>query len=108
MALTSEDLKSITSIVNQAVTNGLSGLASKSELTQVVSGLATKSELTQVVSGLATKSDLTQAMSSLSTDLDRMEGRLVTAINLLQRDSYSRLDDHDVRIRRLEEAASRS
>lgn len=41
----------------------------------------------------------------LKSDLDRMEGRLNTAVGLLQRDTYSRLDEHEARIRRLEQAA---
>lgn len=35
-------------------------------------------------------------------DLDRMEARLTTSIGLLERDSYSRLDEHEHRITRLE------
>ena len=81
MALTSEDLQNISNIVDESVNKA---------------GLATKSELKEVISGLALKSDL-----------DRMEARIVTAINLLQRDTYTRLDDHEARIRRLEQTSSR-
>lgn len=77
MALTSEDLNKISSIVNQAV------------------------------SGIASKAEVSQLTAVLREDLDRMETRLVTAVNLLQRDTYSRLDDHEARIRRLEQASSR-
>ena len=36
--------------------------------------------------------------------MDRMEGRLVSAMNLLQRDTFARLDDHESRLERLERA----
>ena len=94
MALTSEDLQNISNIVDESVNKA--GLATKSELKDAIAGLATKSELKEVISGLALKSDL-----------DRMEARIVTAINLLQRDTYTRLDDHEARIRRLEQTSSR-
>ncbi|HUD11840.1 MAG TPA: hypothetical protein VMS08_05485 [Candidatus Saccharimonadia bacterium] len=83
MSLTSDDLKQIDKIVTGAITG-------------VISGLATTSELKDAVSGLATKSDL-----------DRLEGRLATTINLLQRDTFDRLDQHEARIVRLEKAIAK-
>lgn len=53
------------------------------------------------------KQELGDMGKRLREDMDRMETRLITAINLLQRDSFSRLDDHEARIRRLEQASSR-
>ncbi len=61
-----------------------------------------------------TKDDLNQIsqivrteVSGLRSDMDRMESRITTAISLLQRDTYSRLDDHEVRITKLEQATPR-
>ena len=99
MSLTSEDLQQIDKVVKGAV----AGLATNTELREAVSDLATKAELKDV------KSELTESMSRLATkaDLDRMEGRLATSIGLLQRDSFDRLDQHEVRITRLEKAMSK-
>jgi hypothetical protein len=49
---------------------------------------------------------VTDGVSGLSTkeDMDRLEGRITTSINLLQRDTFDRLDRHEVRIDRLEKA----
>ena len=69
MALTSEDLNSIRSIV---------------------------------------KEENSMQREELQESMDRMESRLTTAMGLIQRDSFSRLDDHEARIRRLEQASSRS
>ena len=74
MALSSEDLADIKTIVNEAVD------ASEVRLMRELSKKADKA------------------------DLDRMESRLVTSINLLERDSFSRLDQHEVRLTRLEQA----
>jgi hypothetical protein len=84
MLLTKDDLGQIKTIVNDVVTD----------------------VVTDKISGLATKVELHESISALKSDLDRMESRLTTAIGLLQRDSYSRLDDHDARIARLEQARS--
>jgi hypothetical protein len=51
--------------------------------------LATKNEL----KGLATKADL-----------DHMEARLTTSMNLIERDAFTRLDQHELRIAKLEKA----
>src|SRR5450756_527132 len=100
MSLTNDDFKRIESMVTGAITTAITGLPTKAEL----AGLATKADLDHAVSGLATKAELTEAVSGLATktDLDRMEGRLTTAIGLIQRDSFSRLDQHEVRISKLE------
>ena len=49
---------------------------------------------------------VTEAVADLPTrnDLDRLEGRITTAIGLLQRDTFARLDQHEERITRLEKA----
>lgn len=78
MALTTEDLKNITNIVNTS--------ADRLEKTL-------DDKLAAAVSGLATKADL-----------DRMESRLTTSMSLLERDTFSRLDQHEARITRLEQA----
>ena len=80
MALTAEDFNKITNIVAQAV----APLATKDEL---------DTKLTAAVSGLATKADL-----------DRLESRLTTSMSLLEREAFSRLDQHEARITRLEQA----
>ena len=51
---------------------------------------------------------VTDAVSGLATqdDLDRMEGRLTSTMSLLERDSFQRLDEHEVRIARLEKQRS--
>ena len=91
MALTDEDLNNINRIVD-ASANRL-----EKKLATAVAGLATKDELdiklAAAVSGLATKADL-----------DRMESRLTTSMTLLERDTFSRLDQHEARITRLEQA----
>jgi hypothetical protein len=46
--------------------------------------------------GLATKADL-----------DRMESRLTVGMNLIERDSFARLDDHEHRIAKLEQSLAR-
>jgi hypothetical protein len=84
MSLTSEDLNQIKTVVQSVV---------KTEVASATKGLATKSELKDAVSGLATKDDL-----------DRMEARLPTSMGLLERDTFSRLDNHEHRLQRLEAA----
>ena len=78
MALTEEDLNNITRIVD----------ASANRLEKKLDD-----KLAAAVSGLATKADL-----------DRMESRLTTSMSLLERDAFSRLDQHEARITRLEQA----
>ena len=70
MALTSEDLNQIKTIVQS-----------------VVKDLPTRMEVQE--------------------NLDRMETRLTTAIGLLQRDTFARLDQHEARIERLEKAIAK-
>ncbi|HEY6736527.1 MAG TPA: hypothetical protein VI322_02310, partial [Candidatus Saccharimonadia bacterium] len=81
-------------------------LVTKDEFNVAIGGLVTKVEFNEAVSGLATKKELRAAVFPLATkdDLDRMESRLTTAMGLLERDSFSRLDDHEARITRLEKA----
>ena len=120
MSLTKDDLGQIKTIVNDVVhgvvNNATAGLATKAELNSAVSGLATKKdlerystedELMQAVSRLATKLDLERAVVGLATkaDLRRTEGRLLAAMNLLERDTFSALTDHEARITRLERAS---
>ncbi len=110
MALTSDDLNNINNIVGKAV----EGLATKKDLGHFATKAdldrcATKKDLDRFATKVdldrfATKKDLDRFATKV--DLDRMEGRLTTAINLLQRDSFTRLDDHDARIARLEKAVS--
>jgi hypothetical protein len=59
-------------------------------------GTIVKNVVKDAVSGLATKEDM-----------DRLEGRLTTSINLLHRDTFERLDRHVVRIERLEKSLSK-
>jgi hypothetical protein len=51
---------------------------------------------------------LQSTLSILATkaDLDRMEARLIMKLSLLQRDSNTRLDQHEQRISQLEQARS--
>jgi hypothetical protein len=84
MSLTTEDLNRISVM--------LDGFAMKADLQDV----ATKAD----ISGLATKADISGLASK--TDLDRMEGRLVSSLGLLERDAFTRLDQHERRITRLE------
>ena len=81
MALTTEDLDQIKNIVKEAV-----------------APLSTKAELDR----FATKADLD--LLATKADLDRIKARLTTSIGLLERDSFSRLDQHEARITRLEQA----
>ena len=78
MALTKDDLGQIQEVVNNAV----SGLPTRNEMQVAIA---------DAVSGLATKADL-----------DRMETRIVTSMNLLERDAFARLADHERRIAKLE------
>lgn len=78
MSLTTQDIQQVKEAVEQVVDERVEGLATKDDLEEKTARLATKA------------------------DLDRMEARLNTSINLLQRDSFSRLDEHEVRIARLE------
>ena len=80
MALTTEDLNQINKIVFNTVT---------AIVNDAVSPLASKSDLDR----FATKADL-----------DRMESRLTTSMTLLERDTFNRLDQHEARITRLEQA----
>lgn len=91
MALTSEDLGQITSIIEQAVAPLATIAELDSKLSKLESNFDTK--LNSATAGLATKADL-----------DRMESRLTISMNLLERDTFSRLDQHEVRIARLEQA----
>ena len=95
MALTDEDLNNITRIVDASANRLEKKLDNK--LATAVAGLGTKDELdiklAAAVSGLATKADL-----------DRMESRLTTSMTLLERDTFIRLDQHEARITRLEQA----
>ena len=101
MSLTKTDLVQIKTVVNETVTEVVNPLIS-----QAMAGLATKTNLTSLATkdelkDLATKADVKNLATK--ADLDRMESRLVTAINLLERDSFTRLDDHEARLRRLEQ-----
>jgi hypothetical protein len=108
MALTQADLNQI----NQIVIKAVAGTATKTDL----EGMATKSDLDVMATKtdldrFATKTDLDRFATktdldrfATKNDLDRMEGRLITAINLLQRDTFSRLDQHEARIERLEKS----
>jgi hypothetical protein len=86
MSLTTEDLNRISVMLDGfAMKADLQDVATKSDLTS----MATKADLTSIatkadISGLATK-----------TDLDRMEGRLVSSLGLLERDAFTRLDQHE-------------
>lgn len=90
MALTSEDLRQIKDVVNDVVHSVVHGIVN-----DAVRGLATKDELAAAVAPLATKDDL-----------DRMESRMLTAMGLIERDAFGRLDDHERRLRRLERSAA--
>ncbi len=76
MSLTTKDLNQITTIVTTIVADATSDLATKDDL-----------------KAFATKADL-----------DRMESRLTTSMSLLERDAFSRLDQHERRITQLEQA----
>lgn len=92
MALTGEDFQKIETLVTNAVTNAVSGLATNEAL------LATKDEL---------KQDLREAQLATRADLHGVERRLKAAIlaaDLIERDSEDRLDDHERRIAQLEQA----
>jgi hypothetical protein len=95
MPLTKEDLNQIKVIVNDVVNNVVNDAVNNA-----VAPLATKEELKK----FATKDDLEKFATK--DDLDRMELRLITSIGLLERDSFARLDEHEVRIARLEAAHS--
>ena len=104
MALTGEDLKQIKAVVNEVVikvvNDATSKLATKTELAEA--RLATQKDLDTAVSSLATKTDLDRLTTKV--DLDRMEARLAAGMGLLERNAYTRLDQHETRINQLEKA----
>jgi hypothetical protein len=75
MALTATDLDQIKEVVTDVVTDVVRQTA-------------------------ASKDDLKKFATKV--DLARMEARLTSAMGILERDSLSRLDDHEIRIQRLE------
>jgi hypothetical protein len=86
MSLTTHDLQQIKGIVTDAVKpldDRLSNVEDK------LSGVEDR------LSGMATKADL-----------DRMETRILAAMGLIERDAFSRLDEHEERITRLEKASA--
>lgn len=88
MSLTTDDLKQIKTVVEEVVDKVVD-----KRITQAVAPLATKAELAKLAAKMATKDDL-----------DRMETRITTSMGLLERDTFSRLDQHEARITRLEQA----
>lgn len=65
-----------------------------------IADMATKSD----VAGMAMRADLVGMATRL--DLDRMESRLLAGMNIIERDVYSRLDQHERRLARLERTTS--
>jgi len=115
MSLTASDLSQIKSIMkdfptkddlkNVPTRDDLKSFATKDDLKSFatkddLAGLATKASLKD----LATKADLKSLALATKNNLDRMESRLIAAIGLLERDSFSRLDQHETRITHLENA----
>lgn len=99
MSLTTKDLQHIRVIVTNIVTDATSGLAAdiKSLKTDV-------RELKTDVQEL--KTDMQEVkgdLKGLATKVDRMDSRLTFSTNLIQRDAFTRLDEHEVRITKLEQ-----
>jgi hypothetical protein len=80
MALTGEDLQKIESVVEKTVGGSESRLSTKMDAME----------------------------GRLVARMDRMESRIVAGMDLLQRDGTSMLDDHERRIKKLEEAQAKS
>ena len=98
MPLTNEDLGNIQSIVEATIESSVEAHFESSVeaiVIRIVQGAVGTSEA-RLMRELSKKAD--------KADLDRMESRLVTSINLLERDTFSRLDQHEVRLTRLEQA----
>jgi hypothetical protein len=103
MARTASDLQQIKLAITEmglATKVDLKGFATKDGLI----GLATKDDLR----AFATKEDLEHLADRIEMrfatkdDFERMESRLLAAMGLVERDAFSRLDDHERRISRLE------
>ena len=45
-------------------------------------------------------------LTKLKVDLDRMETRIISSIGLVERDSFNRIDEHERRIAKLEQAVA--
>lgn len=56
----------------------------------------------------ATKDDLSSVTNSIEVRIGKMESRIVAAMGLLQRDTFTGLEDHENRISRLEKKLSNS
>jgi hypothetical protein len=101
MSLTKQDLQSIEGILDRK----LNGFATKDDLKSFptkedIKSFATKED----IKGFATKDDIKGFANRL--DLEKMESRIIAAMGLLQRDTFSRFEDHEQRIARLERKAS--
>jgi hypothetical protein len=88
MALSATDLRQIKILVTDVVRDAVAPLVTKEELAK---------ELVRATAPLATKEDL-----------DRSEARITASMSLLERDTLSRLDEHEIRIKRLENARTTS
>lgn len=93
MTLTTEDFHRIAQVIETAIGTRVTAIVEAKAST-----LVTKDDL----NWMATKTDLVGLVTK--SDLDRMESRLTTAMSLLERDTSSRLDQHEARISRLERA----
>ncbi len=69
------------------------------KIEQIVDRVVERS-VAKATAHLASKKDLERLATK--DDLNRLDLRLTTAIGLLQRDSFGRLEDHELRIARLE------
>ena len=78
MSLTKDDLKQIKGIVTEA-------------------RMATKADLDKVTAKFATKADL-----------DRMETRITSSMSFIERDAFTRLDQHEIRIAKLEQKVAQA
>ncbi|MDB5179179.1 MAG: hypothetical protein JWN01_1122 [Patescibacteria group bacterium] len=63
----------------------------------------TTNDLEQIKKIVTDASSAIRADMTTKTDLNQMEGRLVTAMNLIERDVFARLDGHERRIIKLEQ-----
>jgi hypothetical protein len=83
MSLTDEDLQQITKVVTTVVKPRFTAIDARFD------------SIDAKINKLATKADM-----------DRMESRITASTSLLQRDAFERLDQHEARITRLEQARS--
>jgi len=99
MALSGDDLENINQILENALSGIRAGMVTKTELKTDLEQLESRLE-----ARLASKTDLEQLEDRLASknDLGRLEDRLVASMGIMERDAFTRLDEHERRIANLE------